>query len=126
MRMQSVQNTGEFFINGIKEGTGFAGAPDYINNPAAQCLQDLGPLPKGWYIMTDGDNAVTKHSIRLTPTDGTDMCGRHSMLIHGDSIDAPGTGSQGCIILRVDIRLKILKIIEDNRLKNKKTLLEVI
>jgi len=38
MRTQYVQNTGEFFINGIKEETGFAGAPGYINNPAAQCL----------------------------------------------------------------------------------------
>jgi len=124
--MVYVQNTGEFFINGVKEATGFAGAPGYINNPEAQCLENRGPLPRGRYKMTNYDRVNPKHKIRLTPMDGTDMCGRHSMLIHGDNTKNPGTGSQGCIILGKELRLRILEIIEKNRLKNKKTLLEVI
>jgi len=76
--------------------------------------------------MTDDGFNKTSHAIRLTPTDGTDMCGRDGMLIHGDNRDKPGTGSQGCIILSKLLRIRILDIIRDNAKKNKRTLLEVI
>jgi len=110
MTMEYEQSTGYFYINGVREAAGFSGAPGYINNPAAQCKPDKGPLPRGRYIMTNGDNAVTQNSIRLTPTDGTDMCGRYGMLIHGDKKGAPGTGSTGCIILPEPVRVRILEV----------------
>jgi hypothetical protein len=42
----------------------------------------------------------------LTP-DGHEAHGRTEFLIHGDSVDAPGTASEGCIILSPAIRKKI-------------------
>jgi len=125
MNMEYEQSTGYFYIDGIRVATGFSGAPGHINNPADQCLADKGPLPRGHYKMTDAKGVVSSLSIRLTPMDGTDMCGRFGMLIHGDKIGNPGTGSTGCIILPVDIRRQILEKIVNNEKRNKMTILEV-
>jgi hypothetical protein len=42
--------------------------------------------------------------IPLEPCDGTETHGRSAFLIHGDSIKAPGTASEGCIILSNVVR----------------------
>jgi len=117
MNMEYIQSTGDFYINGSRVYTGFSGAPGYINDPESQCLADRGPLPRGWYKMTGPEHSVTKKAIRLTPIKGTEMCGRFGMLIHGDSIENPGTGSKGCIILPLIIRERILQEIEDGNSK---------
>jgi len=105
MGMQYYQASGEFYISGKYIETGYAGAPDYINKPEAQCLVNRGPLPRGRYKMTYEGTYKTVHTIRLTPMPGTDMCGRDGMLIHGGNVSR--TSSQGCIILTRETREKI-------------------
>lgn len=86
--------------------TGYAGgdkgACKYgMNNPAYQYTKDIGPLPVGLYSM--GDAVEGTHlgplAIPLTPDPSNDMRGRGDFYIHGDHIGAPGTASDGCIIL---------------------------
>jgi hypothetical protein len=43
----------------------------------------------------------------LTPDPANDMCGRAGFFIHGDNITAPGTASDGCIILSRTTRVAI-------------------
>jgi len=108
MTMEYTQSTGEFLINGTLIATGYSGAKDYINNTAAECIVNKGPLPRGRYRMTYVyEHDKGKHVMVLTPMPGTDMCGRHSMLIHGDNRKMNGTASKGCIILPETIRIRI-------------------
>lgn len=86
--------------------TGYAGGdhgvhPEGRNNPAYQYTKDIGPLPIGMY--TFGEPVEGTHlgplAIPLIPDPSNDMRGRDDFYIHGDHIGAPGTASDGCIIL---------------------------
>ncbi|MDO9710743.1 tlde1 domain-containing protein [Paracraurococcus lichenis] len=81
--------------------TGYSGSEEHggKNNPKAQCLQDVGPLPRGSYTIGAPRPGPSPFSLPLTPDPANDMCGRSAFLIHGDSIARPGTASHGCIIL---------------------------
>lgn len=69
------------------------------NNPALQCVHDIGPLPRGSYMIGRPRTGPTPISLPLQPSPDNAMCGRRDFLIHGDSIADPGTASSGCIIL---------------------------
>jgi hypothetical protein len=86
--------------------TGYSGGDkglhkEGINEPAYQYTKDIGPLPVGWYTL--GTAVEGTHlgpiAIPLTPDPDNDMRGRSDFFIHGDHIGAPGTASDGCIIL---------------------------
>jgi hypothetical protein len=47
--------------------------------------------------------------MRLTPDPTNEMFGRSAFLIHGDSIKAPGTASEGCIIQSNPVRTLVSK-----------------
>ncbi|MDN4629517.1 tlde1 domain-containing protein [Erwinia sp. PsM31] len=88
----------------------YAGAPGYKNNPEDECLKDRGPLPRGKYRIIGvpfTHHKAGRFTLRLEPDTGNSMCGRDGFLIHGDSIKAPGTASNGCIILDQKFRRKI-------------------
>ena len=51
--------------------------------------------------------------LRLTPAPTNEMFGRDGFLIHGDSIEHPGSASHGCIILPRAIREAIAKSDDD-------------
>lgn len=74
----------------------------------AQCYQDLGPIPRGsWVIGSLQDNTtssghVLSNSMRFVPEDSTDTCQRGGSLIHGDN--TTGVASAGCIILPLAVR----------------------
>jgi hypothetical protein len=79
---------------------GYSGADEGKNNPAMQSVHDKGPIPVGLYTM---EAPVDTHDhgpfvIRLVPDEKNEMFGRAGFLIHGDSIEHPGTASKGCII----------------------------
>ena len=99
------QATGRMFARegGLNDllATGYSGAETDggKNDPGKQCEHDIGPIPRGLYSIGDPFTGPSPFSLRLTPDPGNDMCGRTGFLIHGDSIAAPGTASQGCIIL---------------------------
>lgn len=98
-----VQSTGEVaFVNGDFEcpfAAGSAGAGEGRNNPAKDCVRNVGPLPRGDYYME-----VVHHprfrapAIKLTPEPETQSCGRSAFFIHG------GTKSEGCILLQTNER----------------------
>jgi len=104
------QRSGELDINGTTVANpGYAGAPACRNNPAMEHVRNCGPLPRGTYTMEDAGRYITRAAIRLRPSPENEMYGRSGFLIHGDSRNNPGTASKGCIILRLDIRERLLQ-----------------
>ena len=106
-----IQSTGELFDpNGVKVATGYAGHGIGKNNPAMQGIRNVGPIPCGEYRIGE---LIDKHptagplAIRLEPLDESVMFGRSGFLAHGDSIVAPGTASNGCIIAPRTARLLV-------------------
>lgn len=86
---------------GVTCGYGYAGMGAGKNNPDAQGLQGVGPVPQGrWKICEPRHSENTgPYTMNLEPEEGTDTLGRSAFRIHGDSIAHPGTASHGCIIL---------------------------
>lgn len=106
------QTTGKIFHDDrVLTAVGYAGQGMWKNNPGGEMLQGKGPLPRGTYRI---DNHFTNHPaagmhvLRLTPATVNQMFGRSGFLIHGDSIAAPGTASDGCIVLPFAVRGEIL------------------
>lgn len=95
--------------NGELVGVGYSGAGDHKNNPEFQSVSDKGPIPSGSYQITAPVYTVTHgpYVLPLVPAPANIMYGRSGFLIHGDSKVAPGTGSEGCIILSRDVRQRI-------------------
>jgi hypothetical protein len=101
------QRTGRFFIRERETGTivrecrGYAGRGPGKNNPQAQGLRNLGPLPRGRYLVRPPHYhpRLGPMAFRLVPQPSNEMCGRSGFLIHGDSRRNPGQASRGCIIL---------------------------
>jgi len=88
----------------------YAGAPGYKDDPVYECLINKGPLPRGRYKITGvpfKHKTAGRFTLRLQPYSNNNMCGRAGFLIHGDSIKAPGTASNGCIVLDPKFRNQI-------------------
>jgi hypothetical protein len=103
------QRTGELKRNGNLVGRGYSGRGAGKDNPVMQNARNLGPIPTGTYTIGAPFNHAHSgsYTMRLTPDAGVIMYGRSGFMIHGDSASRPGTASQGCIILRRDIRMRI-------------------
>jgi type VI secretion system (T6SS) effector TldE1-like protein len=96
------QSNGELRLNGILLGTGYSGHDLGKNNPAMQNDPGLGPIPAGFWDINGPPQDTKTHgpcTLRLEPRRGTETFGRAGFLIHGDSLEHPGQGSQGCIAL---------------------------
>jgi hypothetical protein len=80
--------------------TGYSGHGEGKNNPAMQAVHDVGPIPCGKYLIGTFFDHPEKGPVvaRLTPLPETNTFGRTALELHGDSIQAPGTASLGCII----------------------------
>ena len=105
------QSTGQL-IDALGEviGSGYSGAfGPGKNNPAMQNVPDVGPIPQGLWII--GAPYTDPHKgpmvMTLTPDETTDTFARSGFLMHGDSIDAPGHASEGCIIMPHDVRVAV-------------------
>lgn len=103
------QKTGNLSYNDKVVGLGYAGFGEGVNNPAAQAIPDVGPIPRGFYNI----GVAFTHpkagpiTMRLTPKEGTDTFGRSGFLIHGDSASMDHTASHGCIIQNRSVRAAI-------------------
>lgn len=91
---------------------GYSGYGSGKNNPDAESLHDVGPIPRGFYTIGSPECVSTPgphgpYILRLTPAPENDMHGRDGFLIHGDSMSTPGTASHGCIIVPRPIRTLI-------------------
>jgi hypothetical protein len=101
-----VISTGEFFDpEGALVGGCYAGRAPYINDVTAVALRNRGPLPPGAYRIGPPEDSphLGPLAMPLTPladsSGGFDwLHGRSSFYIHGDSIEHPGCGSDGCIV----------------------------
>ena len=100
------QSTGNIYHDTTPLGTGYAGHGLGLNNPAAQFIEGVGPLPCGWYtIGTPFDHPhCGPYAMRLTPDACTEMNGRAGFLMHGDNAASNHSASDGCIVMARDIR----------------------
>lgn len=92
-------------------GTGYAGGdkgqrPEGKNNPDMCNVPNVGPLPPGLYTMGEPveHSQLGPFAIPLTPDPTNEMFGRRGFYVHGDKIGAPGSASDGCMILPRSVR----------------------
>lgn len=108
MPWQYSQSTGHLTRNGETVGTGYSGRGAGRNNPALEHARNIGPIPRGRYRIGPAYAHPDKGPVTLNLSpEGHLAHGRTSFLIHGDSRNNPGDASEGCIILRPDIRRRI-------------------
>jgi len=103
------QPTGQLFHDGKIIGTGYSGHDDGKNNPASVAVHNVGPIPCGFYTIGEPHDTAKRGPfvLPLEPDAKNEMFGRLGFLIHGDSIKAPGTASEGCIVMARAIREEI-------------------
>jgi len=107
-----IQETGELQQDGRPVATGYSGAGAGKNNPDLQDVHDVGPIPKGEWTICGPPISTGEHGpyvLRLHPAQETETFGRSGFLMHGDSKAAPGTASQGCVILPRSVREEVWK-----------------
>lgn len=88
---------------------GYSGRAIHKNVPEDQDIHNEGPIPCGRYIIT-APRDTTMHgpyALGLVPNVDNEMFDRSGFLIHGDSVQFPGTASTGCIIVGRFTRKKI-------------------
>jgi RHS repeat-associated protein len=84
----------------VVNDNGYAGHGPGLNNPNAQCQQNVGPLPRGNYTIGAGGNGPLGHpQLPLNPNPNNNMCGRNNFLIHADNSQQNQSASHGCIIV---------------------------
>jgi hypothetical protein len=95
------QKDGLMLHDGRALVSGYAGAGEGKNNPAMQNVAKIGPLPVGHYTITEPHDSprTGKYTMNLIPDAHNEMFGRSDFRVHGDSIDKPGTASEGCIVI---------------------------
>lgn len=80
---------------------GYSGAGSGRNNVNSQEIPNVGPIPEGTYDI-GAPQDTEQHGpfvLPLEPYLTNEMYGRSGFLCHGDSLEAPGTASHGCLIL---------------------------
>jgi hypothetical protein len=96
--------TGRLFDpSGLLLSTGYSGHGLGLNNIEMQDVEDVGPIPVGWYTRGEPINSP-KHgpeAIPLIPDPDNVMFNRVDFFEHGDEIAHPGQhlASLGCIIM---------------------------
>ena len=101
------------------EPPGYSGNGDFKNVPDAQDIKDHGPIPEGFYTLSElieDDPKTGPYSIVLAPDEMNSMFGRSSFRIHGDSLSDPGNASDGCIVQARPIRVRVWTS-QDHRLR---------
>ncbi len=117
------QNTGRF-----RGGSGdyaidthcYSGQGEGYNNPAKQCVSNVGPLPATTYKLATCVNVMHETvqrpcSFYLDPQKPSEMCGRSAFFVHGctcctpgDDTNPPSAGcSAGCIVMSYVNRKKL-------------------
>src|SRR5690348_2707614 len=104
------QKTGRLLNStGDEVATGYSGFGEGKNNPSIQDHPDVGPIPVGIYTI-GVPHDTTSHGpfvMSLTPAPANEMFGRSGFLMHGDSIQHPGSASHGCIIMPRPVRERV-------------------
>ena len=102
------QSSGGLICTSGLSCSGYSGSGQGLNNPAAQGQLNIGPLPRGSWIVGQPNTRRGPMTLPLSPVPGTDMDGRSGgFLIHGDNRRGNNTASTGCMILPRDCREQI-------------------
>lgn len=106
------QSSGKLFKadGAVQVAVGYSGFGKAKNDPTSQGLAGLGPIPRGTYLLgglSDNDDHGPL-AIHLVPATGTNTLGRSGFLVHGDSKEAPGSASHGCIIMPRAVREEMI------------------
>ena len=109
------QRDGKLYRDGRFIAQGYSGHDVHKNVPGDDNLAMLGPCPKGFYTIGPAYNhtppAFQKNLgpvvMNLMPDRTNEMHGRSLFRIHGDSVAAPGTASDGCLIFDHQTRISI-------------------
>lgn len=102
------QSTGRILLAGERIGIGYSGHGEGLDNPDEESKADIGPIPRGSWMIGEPFKHETKGPIvmRLTPV-GHKAYGREGFLIHGDNAKMNKSASNGCIVLSADLRMSI-------------------
>ena len=102
------QLSGELERDGI---VGYSGHDTCRNDPGKQDVPMHGPICRGRYAIGDPfDSQIHGPFVmRLTPAASNEMFGRSGFLMHGDSAAAPGTASEGCIVVGRCVRRSVVE-----------------
>lgn len=104
------QASGQLLQDGQLVGTGYSGHDNGKNNPSMQAVPDVGPIPQGGWSIAGPPVNTAEHGpyvLTLQPAPGTNTFGRSGFLMHGDSIEAPGCASRGCVIMPRAVREQV-------------------
>lgn len=103
------QSTGIMQHNGEETGVGYSGNGIYMNSPASQNVHAHGPLPQGQYTIgtPQAHDKLGPVVMALSPYSTNEMFLRGDFFIHGDNAMMNHTGSDGCIVLPLSVRVAI-------------------
>lgn len=116
MHLEFRQSSGDLVIydrgQALHQVSAYAGRGDGLNNPDAECVQGIGPLPVGAYRVgrAQAHPRLGPRAFPLTPCAFTGTCGRSGFFIHGDNRRGDRSASHGCIIAPPDFRKKIAEL----------------
>ena len=104
------QSSGQLWNpSGACIATGYSGFGAGKNNPALEGVRSIGPIPRGYWVMTGvyDSKRAGPLAIKLEPS-GHNALDRDYFRVHGDSAARPGSASKGCIVLWRVIRQAII------------------
>jgi hypothetical protein len=91
-------------------GIGYSGCGAFKNLPCAQTLANEGPIPQGLWDILGPPEYTLEHGVyvlRLQPYIDTKSFSRDDLRIQGDSVDNPGNGSKGDVVMPFVVRREI-------------------
>ena len=109
------QASGRFAKEGTVIATGYSGFGLGQNNSLYEPVPNVGPIPRGAYIIGSPYNSDSHGPVVLPLIAKHAAFGRNGFLIHGDSTTAPGQASHGCLILDRPTR-ELIAVGEDHDL----------
>jgi hypothetical protein len=104
------QSNGVLAHNGQQIGVGYSGHPPHVNDPTAEAVRGVGPLPRGFWTFGEAvEHGTLGWALPITPNIGTNTYGRSGFWCHGDEVEHPGQelASDGCMIMGLLIRQQI-------------------
>ena len=103
------QGDGALSHDGEVVAHGYSGHGVGVNNPSAEAIAGVGPIPRGRYTFgaPHVSARVGPYAMALEPHAGTNTHGRSDFLCHGDNAAANRTASRGCIIMSRGVRQAI-------------------
>lgn len=103
------QGSGRLFVCDCEDGRvlvgrGYSGRDHGLNNPDAEHLPGIGPIPRGIWNIAPAISHPTLGPVAMHLRRVKIPHGRSAFLIHGDNPRGDQSASRGCIILPRPVR----------------------